>query len=208
MPVSPLTPPADLPPLKGPPRNGPPGKGVPREKTVTVVWPSICAGPWGRWLGRVYGNRWGVRIGGIPLTLGWLMVIVTAPLASLLYLIGKAPRMPFVLAGPVNAAAVRYRLSTHRLLVEHPFEKGAPPVAELPLSGFDAIDIEIQPGQAWFRAGDVIFSQRGVERLRLAGVPRPDPFVRTVMKTQNAATTLRSAAGLEASAQQAIVGAT
>lgn len=197
MPASPLRPQAaDL-----------PRQGLPREQTVAVVWPSICAGPWGRWLGRVYGNRLGVRVGGIPLTLGWLMVIVTAPLAGLLYLIRKAPRMPLVLVGPVNAAGVRYRLTTQRLLVEHPFEKGAAPVAELPLGGFDAINIDVQPGQAWFHAGDVVFSQQGVEGLRLAGVPRPDPFVRTVMKTLQAAAIERPAKGGEVHAGREVVAA-
>ncbi len=186
----------------------PKNSSLPREQTVTVVWPSISAGPWGRWLGGVYGNRWGVRLGGIPLTLGWLLVIVTAPLAALFYLIGKAPRLPFVLVGPVNPAGVRYRLTTQRLLVEHPLEKDAAPVAQLPLNEFDAIDIDVQPGQGWFCAGDVVFSRQGVERLRLAGVPRPDPFVRTVMKTQQAAAMQRPAKDPAVPAGQEAIAAT
>lgn len=153
-----------------------------------MVWPSISAGAWGQWLGRVYLNRLGVRIGGVRLTLGWLAVIVTAPFAALLYLGRKAPRKPLVFFGPVNRDGVRYRLTTQRLLVEHPFEKDSPPVAQLSIAGFDTVDIDVQPGQEWFRSGDVVFSQGGEERLRLAGVPRPEPFVRTMLKTQQAAT--------------------
>ena len=152
-----------------------------------VVWPSISAGPWGRRLGRLYSNQFGFSIGGIPLTLGRLLALVTAPVAALLYLLRKAPRKPFVFFGPKNVDGVRYRLTTRRLLIEHPFEKDAAPIAELALDQFDVAQPEVQPGQAWFHAADVVFTLKGVERLRLAGVPRPDPFVRTVMKTQQAA---------------------
>lgn len=179
---------------------------LPRERTVTVVWPSISAGPWGQWLGRVYGNRLGVRIGGAPLTLGWLMVIVTAPLAGLLYMARKAPRWPLLLVGPVNTAGVRYRLTTQRLLVENPFEKDAAPVAELSLDQFDDVQAEVQPGQEWYHAGDVVFSLRGEERLRLAGVPRPEPFMQTVMKTQQAAAINRPAACNQTTRETVVIG--
>jgi hypothetical protein len=171
---------------------------LPRERTVTVVWPSISAGPWGQWLGRVYGNRLGVRIGGVPLSFGWLMVIVTAPLAGLLYMARKAPRWPLVFVGSVNTAGVRYRLTMQRLLVENPFEKDAAPVAELPLDQFDAVNADVQPGQEWYHAGDVVFSLNGKERLRLPGVPRPDPFMQTVIKTQQAAAINRPAVSASA----------
>ncbi|WP_146446586.1 hypothetical protein [Botrimarina colliarenosi] len=159
---------------------------VPQERTVAVVWPSIAAGAWGQWLGRLYGNRLGVRIAGVPLLLGWLIAIVTAPLAALLYLARKAPRKPLVLFGPVNADGLRYRLTTKRLLIENPFEKDASPVAQLAIDDFDAVEIDVLPGQAWYHAGDVVFLKEGKERLRLAGTPRPEPFVHTVLNTQQA----------------------
>ncbi|QDV78148.1 hypothetical protein [Botrimarina mediterranea] len=163
------------------------------ERTVTVVWPSISAGPWGQWLGRLYSNRFGFPIGGVPLTLGRLMTLLTAPIGAVLYLVRKAPRWPLVLVGTVNTAGVRYRVTTQRLLIENPFEKDATPVAALPLDGFDEVKAEVQPGQDWYHAADVVLLERGVERLRLAGVPRPEPFMRTVMKTQQAAAINRPA---------------
>ena len=157
-----------------------------RESTVVVVWPSIAAGPWGRWLGRLYQNRLGVRIAGVPITLGWIAVAITAPLAGLLYLVRKAPRRPLVVVGAVNPACIRYRVTDRRVLVEHPLERDAPPVAELPLAGFDTATLDVLPGQAWFPAADVVLSHAGEERLRLRGVPRPEPFVRTLLKTRAA----------------------
>lgn len=162
-------------------------KQAPHERTVAVVWPSIAAGAWGRWLGQLYSNRVGVRIGGVPLTLGWLAVILSAPLAALLYLGRKAPRKPFVLFGPINRDGVRYRLTTERVLIERPFEKDVPPVSELALNAFDSVDLEGHPGQEWFHAADVVFFHDGEERLRLKGVSRPEPFVHTVLQAQQAA---------------------
>lgn len=151
-----------------------------------MAWPSISAGPWGAWLGRVFSNRVGIRVGGVPVTVGWMAVIAAAPLAGALYLHRKAPRLPLVVFGPVNSAAVRYRLTTARVLIERPAERAGGIVASLALGDFDAIDIEVQPGQGWFRAADVVFMSRGSERLRLAGTPDAEPFVKTVLQTRQA----------------------
>lgn len=155
-----------------------------REATVMTVWPSVSAGPWGRWLGRLYGLRAGFEISGMPLTLGWLLVVVTAPLAGLFYFSSKAPRKPFLLFGPVNPDCLAYRLTTRRVLIEHPLESSLEPVDQIDLVGFDEIRIEILPGQAWFNAGEVLFLRSGDELLRLSGVSRPEPFVRTVEKAR------------------------
>ncbi|MEN0110834.1 MAG: hypothetical protein AAF805_08925 [Planctomycetota bacterium] len=156
------------------------------ERTVVTAWPSICEGAWGRSLGQVYSWRAGVRVGGVPLTLGWLLVLLTAPLAALLYLGRKAPRKPFVLFGPINRDCLRYRITTRRVVIEHPMERRAAPVAELPLADFDEAAIEPRPGQTWFDAADVVLLAGGEERLRLAGIARPEPFVQTLLKTQSA----------------------
>ncbi|QDU90065.1 hypothetical protein Pla175_34650 [Pirellulimonas nuda] len=155
-----------------------------RESTVMVVWPSICAGPWGRWLGRWYGVRAGVTVAGVPLTLGWAAVFASIPLALLLYFDKKVPRIPLVFVGWSNPSCRRYRLTNRRVLVEHPFEGTL--IASLPLDRFDEVRVETLPGQAWFNAGDLVFMQEGVERLRLPGVNRPEPFRQTCLKTQQA----------------------
>lgn len=177
---------------------------APLERTVAVEWPSICAGPWGRWLGRLYGLRAGIRLGSVPITVGWGLVVLTAPLAGLFYFAGKVPRRPFVLFGPLNPDGVRYRLTTARVLIEHPFEKDLQPLAALGLDGFDRVEIEVAPGQGWFDAGDVVLLADGEERLRLLGVGRPEPFVKTLLKTQQAATIRGDAAPVSAPAVAAV----
>lgn len=176
----------------------------PPERTVAVEWPSICAGPWGQWLGRLYGLRAGIRIGSVPITVGWLLVVLTIPLAGLFYFAGKAPRRPFVLFGPLNPDGIRYRLTTARVLIEHPFEKDLEPLGAVGLSDFDRVEVEVAEGQAWFDAGDVVLFAGAEERLRLRGVGRPEPFVRTLLKTQQAATIRGTAAPEPAKAAAAV----
>ena len=47
---------------------------------------------------------------------------------------------------------------------------------------FDRIETEVQPGQEWFKAGDLIFYQGDVETFRLIGVSRPESFRQTCLK--------------------------
>ncbi|MGL4515011.1 MAG: PH domain-containing protein [Lacipirellulaceae bacterium] len=157
-----------------------------REATVATAWPSIAAGRRGRWLGRLAGNRLGVRLGGVPLTLGWGIAIATAPLAAALYLGWKAPRWPLIVVGPRNPRCRRYRVTNRRLLVERPLEKDARIEAELPLDAFDEVRVEVLPGQEWYKAGDLVFVRCGAEAFRLAGVSRPEAFRQIVLKTQRA----------------------
>jgi hypothetical protein len=51
------------------------------------------------------------------------------------------------------------------------------------LDRFDAIHIEVQPGQAWYHAGDLVFKLGNVETFRLEGVSRPAAFRETCMKS-------------------------
>ncbi|TWT46844.1 hypothetical protein [Botrimarina hoheduenensis] len=158
-----------------------------REATIATVWPSIAAGGWGRWLGRLYALRAGVSLGGVPITVGWLLVVVTTPLAGLLYLAKKVPRKPLVVFGARNPHAVCYRVTNRRILILAPLERDTAPDAALSHADYDEIAIEVLPGQAWFHAADVVFLHHGTERLRLAGVPRPEPFRELCRKTQRAA---------------------
>jgi hypothetical protein len=65
------------------------------------------------------------------------------------------------------------------VVVENPF--GAE-VKSVSLDRFDAIDIVVQPGQAWFKAGDLVFRLGPIETFRLAAVPRPETFRQTCLK--------------------------
>ncbi len=56
-------------------------------------------------------------------------------------------------------------------------------VKSVPLDRFDSVHIEVQPGQEWFKAGDLVFTKGQVETFRLAGVSRPEAFRTTCMKS-------------------------
>jgi len=53
------------------------------------------------------------------------------------------------------------------------------------LSRFDAIDVIVRPGQAWYPAGDLIFRKGQVETFRLEGVSRPETFRQTCLKAHH-----------------------
>jgi hypothetical protein len=153
-----------------------------REVTIMTVWPSMSATAYGRWWGRRYENQMGMTLFGIPLTLGRLMAIVSIPLILPLYFYMLVPRLPGVVFGWPNPACRRYRLTNRRVLVEQPFGGGEQ--QSVSLDRFDSIEIEVQPGQAWYPAGDLVFRNGAIETFRLLGVPHPEPFRQTCLKAQ------------------------
>jgi len=148
------------------------GVTVPGEREVTVmtVWPSVASMslgglPVGEMLGRLYAIPAGVYV----FTVGNLMCLLTIPLAMVLY---------FKRIGPF--VGQRYRLTNRRIVVE----RGLSGTVEksIGLDQFDAIDLVVRPGQAWYDAGDLVFRQGNVEKFLLAGVSRPHAFRQTCLK--------------------------
>jgi hypothetical protein len=136
------------------------------EATVMTVWPSIAALGIGRWIGRM------CLLGGkSPFAIGKLMAVLLIPLAINVFLHMLSPW-----------GARRYRLTNRRVIVE----SGLRPVEErsVGFDRFDAIDVEVLPGQEWFPAGNLIFKKGAVETFRLAGVSRPETFRQTCLKAQ------------------------
>ena len=125
-----------------------------------TVWPSIAIYPLGRKLGQWFAITWpDIFI----FRLGNLFALLSIPLATILYFCRVAPRI-----------GIRYRLTNRRILVE----RGLTTVMEreLALADFDEIAIEVQEGQAWYHAGDLVFKKQGQPVFRLDGVSRPDTF--------------------------------
>lgn len=154
------------------------------ERTVVVVRPSLAAGRWGRWLGQRFEDPRGFSVGGVRLTVGWLLALATAPLTALMYLTQRAPRLPLVVVGWPNGRCVRYRLTNRRVVIEGPY--GAAPVAERRLDEFDDVHVDTRPGQGWHHAGDLVLTSGGKEMLRLPGVQRPEPLRRLLLNTRHA----------------------
>ena len=138
-----------------------------RETTVMTVWPSVARYGLGRALGQLFAIRW-------PdiyfFRLGNLIALLSIPVALVLFFLRIAP-----------GVGARYRLTNRRLIVE----RGIQGVAEkaVDLDRFDAIDIDVLPGQGWYDAGDLVFRLGNVETFRLEGVSRPEAFRETCLKT-------------------------
>jgi hypothetical protein len=152
------------------------------ETTIAMVWPSLAATAYGRWWGRRYANKVGLTVFGIPLTIGRLMAVASIPFILPLYFHMLVPRLPLVLFGWPNPSCRRYRLTNRRVLVEQPFGGGEQ--QSVSLDRFDSVTLEVQPGQEWYPAGDLIFRNGPIETFRLAGVPHPEPFRQTCLKAR------------------------
>jgi len=138
------------------------------ETTIMTVWPSMGASPFGQSLGRLYAIRGGF---GNILTLGNFIALAAIPIALPLYFLNLLPW-----------SCRRYRLTNRRIVVE----RGLRAVVdkEVSLDHFDDVSVEIQPGQRWYRCGDLVFTNGKVETFRLIGVPSPESFQHTCIKAQ------------------------
>jgi len=115
------------------------------EVTIMTVWPSVGGTPLGRALGRLFMIRagfWHI------FTVGNLLALAAIPLAIPLYFVKFAPW-----------DCRRFRLTNRRVIIE----KGLQAAAErsLPLDQFDAVDVNILPGQAWYPCGVGVPQRQG-----------------------------------------------
>ena len=138
-----------------------------REVTVMTVFPTLGATPAGRMIGRL------CRVGSSHgfFSLGKLFALLLIPVAIPLFVYTL---LPFVIC--------RYRLTNRRVVVQKGLR--AVDVRWVDFDRFDAIDVEVLPGQEWFPAGDLIFRRGAVETFRLPGVSRPETFRRTCLSTR------------------------
>jgi len=145
------------------------------EVPCKIVWPTIGATAAGRLVGRLSDVRFGI---GQFFTLGKLLALATIPISATVFF---WQLMPYVCR--------RYVLSNRRIVVR----KGLMPADErwIALDEFDAIDIDILPGQQWLHAGDLVFRRGGREIFRLPGVSRPEIFRHTCQTVQTALTSVR-----------------
>lgn len=144
-----------------------------------TVWPSIAAYPSGRFLGRLYSIQWpNIYI----FRLGNLLALLSIPHAIGLYKYR-------LLLGSWYTVTNRRVVECHNKISRvggFPFVKfnHAAEIKSVQLDRFDDVRVEVQPGQAWFNAGDLIFTKDGVETFRLEGVSRPESFRHVCVKAQ------------------------
>lgn len=146
------------------------------EVTSMIVWPSVAASRVGRVAGQLVGVRYRV---GRYFVLGRLLALPAIPLALLAF---AWKLMPFV--------ARRYRLTNQRIHIEKGLSHG--PDRSVGLDEFDEIEVEVLAGQAWLRAGELIFRQEGREVFRLSGVGSPKAFRKTCLKARTALVSVRN----------------
>lgn len=137
-----------------------------KETTVMTVWPSNAAFA----LGRVLGQAYDWRFPDIYfLRIGRLIALLSIPIALALYFFRVLPIL-----------GVRYTLTNRRVVVYRGLILKEEKAVDL--DRFDAIDVEVLPGQSWYEAGDLVFKLGNVETFRLAGVSRPETFRHTILK--------------------------
>ena len=121
-----------------------------RETAVMTVWPSNAMFLLGRWLGQLYAIRFpDVYI----FRLGNLIAFLSIPIALVLFFMRVAP---FV--------GKRYTLTNRRLVVYSGLL-----IAEdrsVDLDRFDSVKIDVEPGQDWYDAGNLVFFHGKTETFR------------------------------------------
>lgn len=142
-----------------------------REVTIMVVWPSIAA----TGIGRKIGQLCQIKTGYGVVTIGNMMALLFIPVALAVFFGMLVPLSPW--------GNRRYRLTNRRIMIEH----GLRPRPErwVDLDRFEAIELEVLPGQEWYPAGDLVFRKGATETFRLAGVPHPESFRRTCLKAMH-----------------------
>ena len=142
---------------------------TPREVPSKTIWPTIGATAAGRWVGRLCAVRTGI---GPFFALGKLYALLTIPVSLAIFFWQLLP-----------GVCRRYQLTNRRIVIQ----KGLRPADEssLDLDQFDAIQIEVLPGQAFLHAGDLLFLCDGREVFRLRGAARPEVLRRLCLTARS-----------------------
>lgn len=149
------------------------GVSASAETDVMIVYPSIASHPLGRMLGSLFDSI-PVRINGVKLS-NLLFTLPTAPITFSLYGHLKAFGVSYVVTN--RAVKVWKMLLGTRSRLE----------TDVPLGDIARIEVEELPGQAFYKAADVVlYAADGRRLVRLAGVPRADVFRETILKTRDA----------------------
>jgi len=139
------------------------------ETTSVVAWPSIGSLSLGRRVGRLSG----VSLGVGPFTLGKALAVASIPLALGVF---AWQFLPFF--------SRRYRITNRRIMILRGLTLREGP--SIGLDEFDAIRVDILPGQDWLRCGEVVFLRDGSEVFRLSGGSRPAVFRQICLKARMA----------------------
>jgi hypothetical protein len=130
------------------------------EANITEVWPSICANPIGRVLGKLYA---------LPIPLGLVFAIATMPVALALWAMNRLRR---------------YSLTTQHVGMRKGL--GTKAGEQVSLAELEDVRIVARPGQAFYRAADLELISGGRVALTLPGVPNPETFRHNILVARDA----------------------
>ncbi len=146
------------------------GVSAGREATIETLYPSIAAAMPGRLIGSLCDL--------IPISLGGIKLshLLFGPLV-----------IPFALLGYVHLKLFgnKYVLTNRSVQVWRAF--GTRRISTTSLADIDDVAIQIQPGQEFYHAGDLVLLKANGEPLAtLSGVPRPARFCHAILEARDA----------------------
>jgi hypothetical protein len=147
------------------------------EAEITTAYPSLAATGLGRAVGRMCDGiliTHGIPLWRLLITVPlWLVIVpIALTVALVLYFITKITGQRFVLTN--RALQVRQMI-------------GVRLNAQAPLSEIKNIEIDELPGQAFYKAADLLIrGADGKTILRLEGVQRPAVFRQTIIEARDA----------------------
>jgi hypothetical protein len=145
------------------------GVSAGRETIIESVHPSVAATGLGQLIGRICDSI-PIKIGGIKLSY-LLFALPLAPLGAAMYFLVK-PMGQYILTN----RSLQFRSTLGGQL------KG-----QAGLLDIDNIAIRVQPGQQFYKAGDLeALNSRGEVILTLSGVPRPERFRQIILEARDA----------------------
>ena len=147
------------------------------EAEITTAYPSLAATGLGRAVGRMCG--------GVLITHGvsWPRLLITLPLW--LVVVPIALTVTLILYFVTKIMGQRFVLTNRNLQVRQMI--GVRLNSQAPLADIKTIEIDEQPGQAFYKAADLLIKGAdGKTILRLEGVQRPAVFRQTILEARDA----------------------
>ena len=131
------------------------------ESVIYEVQPSVARFALARLLGPLYA---------LPIPLGLIVGVLTAPLPLVLFFINVLRR---------------YVVTSQRVLIQHTLTRDV--LQSVKLAEVAQIRVTWQPGQQFYRAADLqLYDSGGSLILRLPGVPNPEAFRRRLAEAREA----------------------
>jgi hypothetical protein len=154
------------------------GVSAGKEAEIMTAYPSIAATGLGQWIGNLC-DAVPLRTNGVP----WARLLIAIPLWFLV--VPFALSVSLLLYATTKLFGRRYVLTNQHLQIRQMI--GVRTFAQLPLADIKHLVIQEQPGQAFYKAADLVAaSAEGKTLMRLEGVTRAAVFRQTILEARDA----------------------